>query len=155
MQQKKFEIDGVSYTVTAFGALEGQRVLGRAVALLGGGFASAKGDGVNEIGISAIGSILAKADDSRVEEIIRAFAVKTTYGDAKSLTELSGNNFENFDLHFERKYMAMTRWLTECFQFNYADFLGAAQRTFLSKLAALTSSPSTSPEDSTGSSGES
>lgn len=149
------EIGEHTYELKPLGAIQGQRVLTKVLNVLGGAAGGFSGDDPTE----AIAGILGNLDETTLEFISDAFGrcTRVVNGAQKPLL-VKGTDRAIFDEHFATNYGELIEWLMVSFRMNYADFFDAARRDALLKRLGVgkqTKSPSTSPDTSTGSSGES
>lgn len=156
MTTHTFEVDGHKYDFDAFGALEATQILGRVYGILGDGLKTAgNSDGAGVL-VAIVGGLMSNLGDDRTVEIIKEFAKKSRLHDpGTEPLELSGNNMQNFNVHFERRTVALGKWFVACFSFQFADFLYYVRDTVLLRLVALEQLLLRSLQTSTGSSGAS
>lgn len=157
IEKRTTTIDGHTYTLTLFGAKEGQRVLLRLAKILGPAAAEivTRGD---EGAAAAIQMALGTAADADLEFLTDSFCARcdlvytmtTGAGPRPTPTPLK----TQYDEHFAQRYMALGEWLFWCIQENFADFFGdKGIGGFVKKRQAELASQSTSPPTQTGSSG--
>jgi len=162
IEAKQFEVDGVQYRLTMFGAKAGQKLLVRVVKVI----APALGQGANDVSLGRSGGVelgsvrVAEAvesfcngvDPAMFAEICESFAAKCEFStdDGATFRPLGAL----YDDHFAGRYLALLRWVGESFRVNYADFfgeLGPRLQAFMQTTRAASPSLSTSTGASTGS----
>jgi len=143
-EPQRFEVDGVTYELTPFGARQGRRVFARLTQTIGPALAAATKD--TQDLEAAIGTLTKAVDPDLVDELCDACAPHCRVQIGAKMPELTP---EVFDEHFAQRYVAMLQWLLACLRINFSDFLdGAKVGALLGGLQAP--STSQSPTKSTG-----
>ncbi len=157
-KEKSFEIDGHDYKATMLGALAGRRLWLKLLHVLAGPLKELASHGTldQKAGVGAIASLLDALDEGTAEELYEVFGKSCRVRNGERWPQLEG---VVFDTHFAGRYVAMTKWLGEMIAFNFASFLGdmslGSITALMAKATAKAGTASTSPKDSTGTSGAS
>ena len=154
-------INGTSYETTTLDAIKGRSVFLRLLKVLGGGASSAAErvqKGSIAAGVSGIAGAIERLSDEDLTFFVEAFCPMST------VALSNGNRVPLPDLyavHFAGKMKEHMAWLLFCVEVNYADFFGDA-RAQLAEIWEMVmaqilpkESPSSSPTESTGGSGDS
>lgn len=162
-KQKSIKIGGNDYKLTQLGALEGRKLWLELVQIVAAPLeklARTDGGQVDDATmIAAVGALVDKLDTDTAERLYAAFGKHCEV----HIVDERGDRWPTlegmvFDDHFAGNYVAMSQWLGECILFNFLDsfFPGGSVGGMLAQLRrAGAASKSTSPTDSTGSSGAS
>jgi hypothetical protein len=129
---ESFDVDGATYSLTQFGAKQGQRWLVRLAKVFAPAFAHA----ASVTDTAALAAVLdAAASDLSPElfdELCADFARACVVNfDGKEVPLHSV-----YDDHFAGRYDALLKWLRECFKVNFSGFFSALQAASASPKAS-------------------
>lgn len=148
IEAKQFEVDGVTYELTQFGAKKGMAVLAKVTALVG----PALGDAVlnDAKGTLDMGAL--------VSGLTRALGEHDLYATCMEFAELcrfsvdGGSKFvplakpaATFDDHFAGRYVQLLEWVRGCFEANYSGFFDELRRRVGPQLSGSTTTATPSP----------
>lgn len=126
-EAKTFRSAKADYTLTQFGALEGQRVLLRLSKFIGPaiGRAAVGAQGNLELG-PFLEELFTGLDDAMVEDLAARFAKYCMFKPTgeKVLKPLDAH----YDDFFAGQYVELMFWFRQCLEANFADFLEEMRR---------------------------
>jgi hypothetical protein len=121
----QFEVDGVTYTLTQFGAKKGQTLLLTCAKIVGPALGKAASSGYGDVQLGGmLEELFDGLDEPTMERICADFSEACLF-DANGKTGLPLK--AHYDDHFAGRYLQMLQWLRECFKVNYGDFLNGLQ----------------------------
>jgi len=142
IETKTFDVDGVTYRVTQFGAKKGRDVLVSVVKVIGPAIGRATNpDAAATVDFgAALVEFCMALDATQLDKLCVDFAAQCEFStDGERFIPLGKQG--TFDDHFAGRYLQLTQWLKGCFEVNYAGFFSGLQATAGLQLGSLTAAP--------------